>query len=278
MKYIVILFIYFLFSSCNSAKNIENPVAQVFESTLYRTEISDFIPQGTSHEDSILMAQNYIRNWVTHKLLLHKAIENLSGEERNIQRQVEDYRTSLLIHQYKQKLITQRLMDEINDEEIESYYNEQENNFVLSTPIVQALFIILPKNAPNLKEVKKWYKSEHAADQESLEEYCLTHAKKYDKFRNKWIEAKFLLNLIPGEFNTLEREILVNKNIEKEDEENYYFLKIKDMRREQTIAPLSYVRDEIILILKNKKKLQFESELEKQINQEGIRKNYVKIY
>lgn len=169
-------------------------------------------------------------------------------------------------------------MDEINDEEIESYYNEQENNFVLSTPIVQALFIILPKNAPNLKEVKKWYKSEHAADQESLEEYCLTHAKKYDKFRNKWIEAKFLLNLIPGEFNTLEREILVNKNIEKEDEENYYFLKIKDMRREQTIAPLSYVRDEIILILKNKKKLQFESELEKQINQEGIRKNYVKIY
>lgn len=278
MKYIVILFIYFLFSSCNSAKNTENPVAQVFESTLYHTEISDFIPQGTSHEDSILMAQNYIRNWVTQKLLLHKAIENLSGEERNIQRQVEDYRTSLLIHQYKQKLITQRLMDEITDQEIESYYNGHENNFVLSTPIVQALFIILPKNAPNLKEVKKWYKSEQAADQESLEEYCLTHAKKYDKFQNKWIEAKFLLNLIPGEFNTLEREILVNKNIEKEDEENYYFLKIKDMRREQTVAPLSYVRDEIILILKNKKKLQFESELEKQINQEGIRKNYVKIY
>ena len=50
------------------------------------------------------------------------------------------------------------------------------------------------------------------------------------------------------------------------------------MRKDQTIAPLEYVREEIILILKNKKKLQFESELEKQINQEGIRKNYVKIY
>ena len=50
------------------------------------------------------------------------------------------------------------------------------------------------------------------------------------------------------------------------------------MRKDQTIAPLEYVRDEIILILKNKKKLQFENDLEKQINQEGIRKNYVKIY
>ena len=30
--------------------------------------------------------------------------------------------------------------------------------------------------------------------------------------------------------------------------------------------------------LKNKKKLQFENDLEKQINEEGVRKKYVKIY
>ena len=46
----------------------------------------------------------------------------------------------------------------------------------------------------------------------------------------------------------------------------------------QTLAPLDYVRDEITLILKNKKKLQFENDLEKQINEEGVRKKYVKIY
>ena len=48
---------------------------------------------------------------------------------------------------------------------------------------------------------------------------------KYDKFNNKWIEVKYILNLIPGDFNTLEKEILVVKNIEKEDDDNYYFLK-----------------------------------------------------
>lgn len=264
--------------SCKQDKNTELPVAQVFESSLYHSEIADFIPQGTSPEDSIIMAQNYIRNWVTQKLLLHKAIENLSGEEANIQKQVEDYRTSLLIHQYKQKMIEQRLMEDIGEQDIESYYNEHENNFVLATPIVKAIFFILPQNAPNLKEVKKWFKSEKAEDQESLEDYCLTHARKYDKFGNQWIEAKYLLNLIPGDFNSLEQAILSRKSIEKEDDENLYFLKVSDMRKDQTIAPLEYVREEIILILKNKKKLQFESDLEKQINQEGKRKNYVKIY
>lgn len=278
MRFIIIIIAFTLFISCQRNLPRETPVAQVFESALYHAEISDFIPKGTSREDSILMAQNYIRNWVTQKLLLHKAIENLSGEEANIQKQVEDYRTSLLIHQYKQKLIAQRLMEDINDTEVEKYYTEHENNFVLATPIVKAVFFILPKNAPNLKEVRKWFKSDKATDQESLEDYCLTHARKYDKFQNKWIEAKYLLNLIPGDYNTLEQNILNRKDMEKEDDENYYFLKIKEMRNTQTIAPLDYVRDEIILILKNKKKLQFESDLEKQINQEGIRKNYVKIY
>ena len=54
--------------------------------------------------------------------------------------------------------------------------------------------------------------------------------------------------------------------------------KSNEMRHEQTLAPLDYVRDEITLILKNKKKLQFENDLEKQINEEGVRKKYVKIY
>ncbi len=278
MRVIYLLTILFCLCACRQKKTTEIPVAQVFENYLYRNEVADFIPHGTAPEDSLLMAQSYIRNWVTQKLLLHKAIENLSGEDMNIQKQVDDYRTSLLIYQYKQKLIAQRLMDEISESEIENYFNGNEKNFVLATPIVKAVFFILPKTAPNLKEVKKWFLSDKATDQESLEEYCLTNARKYDKFQNKWIEVKYILNLIPGDFNTLEKEILVSKNIEKEDDDNYYFLKIKEMRREQTIAPIDYVRDEIVLILKNKKKLQFENELEKQINQEGIRKNYVKIY
>lgn len=278
MRLITIIAAFILLFSCQRNLPQHTPVAQVFENFLYQSEISDFIPKGTSKEDSILMAQNYIRNWVTQKLLLHKAIENLSGEEGRIRKLVEDYRKSLLIHQYKQKLIAQRLVDDIDEAEIQKYYDEHENNFVLPTPIVRAVFFILPKSAPNLKEVRKWFVSDNADEQENLEDYCLTHARKYDKFQNKWIEAKYLLNLIPGDYTTLSNEILTRKSIEREDEENYYFLKIKELHKAQTIAPLEYVRDEITLILKNKKKLQFESDLEKQINQEGIRKNYVKIY
>ena len=278
MRLILVITTLFLIYSCKQEKKIEKPVAQVFENVLYHNEIADFVPKGTSVEDSILMSQSYIRNWITQKLLLQKAIKNLSNEESNIQKQVEDYRTSLLIHQYKQKLITQRLKEDISNSDIEKYYYENENNFVLSTSIVKAIFFILPKTAPHLKEMRKWFISNEASAQESLEDYCLTNARKYDTFQNKWVAAKSLLNLLPGDFASLNQDILNKRHIEKEDETNYYFLKIKDLKEEQTVAPLEYVHDEITLILKNKKKLQFENELEKQINQEGIEKNYVKIY
>ena len=98
MRFTLLFMLVLIICSCEPQRTQEPPVAQVFESTLSRSEIIDFIPNGTSSEDSLLMAQNYIRNWVTQKLLLHKAIENLSNEEMNIQKQVEDYRTSLYIH------------------------------------------------------------------------------------------------------------------------------------------------------------------------------------
>ena len=144
MKYTTLLILLSLLS-CQRQKQVEQPIAQVFESKLYRSEIKEFVPNNISQEDSAIMAQNYIRNWITQKLLLHKAIENLSGEESKIQKQVEDYRASLLIYNYKQKLIDQKLEDEVNDAEIEDYYQKNQKNFVLSTPIVKALFFIVPK-------------------------------------------------------------------------------------------------------------------------------------
>ena len=107
--------------------------------------------------------------------------------------------------------------------------------------------------------MKKWFKSDKANDQESLEDYCLTHAKKYDKFNNKWIDKIYIKSDSRRFQHIRKKKFWWLKTSKKEDDDNYYFLKIKEMRHEQTLAPLDYVRDEITLILKNKKKLQFET-------------------
>lgn len=89
------------------------------------------------------MSQNYIRNWITKKLLLHKAIENLSEQEKNIHKQVEDYRTILssFINTNK-NLIAQKLQAEIRAQDIENYYEANKQNFILTTPVVKAIFLL----------------------------------------------------------------------------------------------------------------------------------------
>ena len=83
----ILIFIPFLWA-CNDkfAKN-EQPVAKVFDKYLLKSEVSGFIPQGTPSKDSLIMAQSYVRNWITKELLLHKATQNLSDEEKNIRKQ-----------------------------------------------------------------------------------------------------------------------------------------------------------------------------------------------
>lgn len=280
MRYIVVIFLLSLLFSCGFRNKNDNdiPIAKVFDNNLMLSEIRSFIPQNTSREDSILIARNYIKNWISKQLLVHKALDNLTPEEKDIENQVADYRTSLLIHRYKQKLIAQKLEADIAEEEIRRYYETNRYNFILSTPIVKAIFFVLPLSASNLENVRNWVRSDEAHEIENLEEYCIANAKKFDNFNNSWIELKFILNLVPGDTNLQEKAIRKSKYIECEDEENLYFLKITELFQEQNLAPLDYVRSEIIMILKNKKKIDFENELEKNINEEATRKKQVKIY
>lgn len=265
--------------ACNEGfKGQDVPVAKVYDKFLTRSELKELIPRDASREDSLLIAQSYINKWITKELLLHKAQQNLTDAEKNIRKQVEDYSSSLLIHKYKEKLIAQKLSANISDGEINRYYEEHKYNFVLNTPIVRAVMAIIPKSAPNLDKARKWFASKEAKDLEALEEYCITNARKYDNFNDEWIELRGILNLIPVTEETWNKQYKGKNIIEVEDEGNYYFLKIEELKNEKEIAPCSFVKQDIKQILLNSRKMQFEEDLEKQITQEGIQKNHVKVY
>lgn len=273
------LLIVLTFHACKKENtDKEKPVAKVIDKYLYLKEIKDVIPNNSSKEDSIILANSYINQWITKQLLLHKAEINLTEEEKNISKLIDDYRTSLLIYRYKQKLLEQKLKIGINEVDLEEYYNKYKFNFTLNHNIVKALYIKLPKNAPGLKRLKKLYKSEKAKDMEELEEYCLLNAKKFDTFNNTWIPAETLLSRLPIKINNKEKYLKKTSHIEEEDEEYIYFVKIKDFKLRNSIAPFEYVEDDVKEILKNKRKIEFESQLEKELNQDAKSKNLFIIY
>jgi len=256
----------------------EKPVAKVIDKYLYLDEIKYIIPNNSSKEDSLLLARSYINQWITKQLLLHNAELNLTEKEKDITKLINDYRTSLLIYRYKQKLLAQKLKITIEDKDLEKYYNKYKFNFTLNHNIVKALYIKLPKNAPGLVRLKKLYKSENTNDLEELEDYCILNATKFDNFNEEWIPAETLLSRLPIKINNKEKYLKKVTHIEEEDEEYIYFVKIKEYKLRNSIAPLDYVRVDIKGILKNKRKIEFESQLEKELNQDAKDKNLFIIY
>ena len=73
--------------------SIRDPkVASVGKNILYRSELEKVIPSGVAPEDSLMMAEQYIRSWALGKLLLAEADARLSTEQKTIDDQVAEFR------------------------------------------------------------------------------------------------------------------------------------------------------------------------------------------
>ena len=84
-------------------------VAKVGDKLLLRKELAAVLPRGITKPDSINQSKFYIQRWVRQELMLKQAEENLTEDQKDVQRELDEYRTSLIIHRYQQQLINQKL-------------------------------------------------------------------------------------------------------------------------------------------------------------------------
>jgi hypothetical protein len=273
------LILFFALTSCNNNKQESGiPVASIYKKYLFKNEIQKIIPDNTSEQDSTLIANKYIKQWLIKQLLLHKAESNLNSEEKDIQKLIESYRASILTHRYIEKLIDQKLEIKHTDDTLKEYYNKYKSNFILSYDIVKGMYIKIPANAPGIKRIELIYNSNNEKEKEELKNYCLLNATNYDKFDSKWIDLNIILSHLPREDKNLRKNLKKYKHIKVKDEEYIYFVKIIDFQAKLTQAPFEYIKNDIIQIFNNKMRINFENKLEKDLYKEAEEKNIFKRY
>ncbi len=278
-KYSILLIFAVTFYSCNSNKTIDDkPVAKVNDKILYLSTVRDIIQDGTKKEDSLLIAENYTRQWIKKQLIISKAELNLSEEDKDVSKMIEDFRSSLIIHKYQQQLIEQKIDTIISQFDIDNYYKDYSANFILNQNIIKALYIKVPIPVPNLTKIQQLYKSEKEDDWDELEDYCFQNATKFDNFGDRWIYAQELLNKLPGSISDEDRFLRNTKYYETSDLTHHYFVKIQEFELKDNLAPLPFVKENIKKILLTKRKIQFIKDLEENIYRDAESKNKFKIY
>ena len=125
--------------SC-STKDSDNLIASVNEKVLLRSELLSEMPSQL--EDSTYFVEKFINDWIRRQLMLSHSEINLSVDLVIYEKQVEDYRASLLIFAYQQELINQNFDSAISFSDINDYYDSYISEFDLSNNIFKGRFII----------------------------------------------------------------------------------------------------------------------------------------
>jgi len=256
----------------------ENAVARVYDNYLYPEQMKDVFPEKISIEDSITLADNYIKSWVTQELLLKKAELNLSDEKKDVQKQLEDYRNSLILFLYQEELVKQRLDTEVSKAEIEKYYEENKQNFELKENILRAVYVKLDKQNKSVNKIKKWLNDTDADSKAKLNEYCSTQALQFSLDEHNWKTPENFAKETGIEQHKIEQLARYSSTYELDENNGYYIIKTLEYQLKDDISPLEFEEQSIRNIILNKRKLKLIEQLEKDVYKEAAAKNNVEIY
>lgn len=263
----------------NSEKELDKPiVARAGDAVLYEDALMDIVPAGTPSKDSLELIRNFIDNWARESLVIQKAESNLSDEQKNVDKQLQDYRNSLITYIYEKELVKQKLDTVVTDQEIEDYYNKNQNDFELRDNILKVIYVKVNKKAPGIDKLKKWYKSDNMKDREQLASYCHQFASNFYLDDNSWLFFDDLLKEIPIQTYNKELFLQNNKEVEVSDSLYHYFLAIKGYKVRNSISPLSFEKENIHNIILNKRKLQLITKMKEDVYNDAANNKKIEIY
>ncbi len=255
------------------------PVAKAGNTILYADEIPMLTYAGIAEADSVALYQSYINRWAKRELLFQKANENLGYEiRREIEKQVNETRSNLVIYQYQRQMMEQKMDTIVTESQLESYYNQNQETFLLRSTIVKAMFIKLPANIEVATQIRNLAREDDPDKVAELESLCYGYAVKYDDFNEDWITFDRLAVELPLKLADEVSFLRRTPFYEATDSLYSYFVKFRDYRLNSTVAPYEYVKNDIELILLNNRRVNYIQSLENDIYEDAVSKNNYIIY
>lgn len=253
-------------------------VASVGKSRLYRTDLDKVLPDGLSPEDSTRLAQQYINTWASDIIFLEVAEKQLTKEELDVTRELEDYRKSLLKYRYEQRYINDRLDTLVTVEQIETYYREHPDKFVLEIPLVKADFLCISPDSPSLSEFRRNIVSDDVSQMQISDSLAYSSAIKYENFGGRWIE----ITVLARDFGLDYGEMLTYRKgdwIEYSGDTGLLSLAyIREWSPAGKVAPVEYASAQIRDIILSTRKRTLVSSLEQDLLEEALESGKLKVY
>lgn len=266
-------------AACGESATNDRLVASVGEVELRVSTLAAGIPPAANREDSVVLADEFTREWVQRQVLLQQAERSLAQEQNAIEKAVEEYRQSLLVETYQKRLVEQKFQPRITRKDIEDYYKQSRGNFLLRDPIVKGAFALVPKAAPELPALQKAFAALGSGSSVELEQLLYKCSSAHRLFMDTWIALSQVRALFPpGTLTDDYKTLRADKLRKVEADSLVYLLRLVDGLPAGELAPIEHVSQDIYNILLSKRKLDFLSEANRGLYDQAMADNQIKYY
>lgn len=269
------------FAGCNFVNDLvhdDQVVAKACGEKLYLSVLSQYIPDGVTSEDSTRLALQYINSWASDIIFKHTAEAQLSKEDKDVSKELEDYRRSLLRYRYEQRYITDRLDTVITDAHVNEYYEAHKESFTLSRPILKVRFVDLMKDSQNREEILGKLPAEGGSELEDLDSLVYIAAIRYIDNSDVWTDAGALAREFGTDYETMLSHLKNNYILlESEDRGDLRAAYVFQIIR-SGIAPLEYCRPLIKDNILSARRRDLLTGLEQDLLTEALKKKDLVIY
>ncbi|MBP5647411.1 MAG: peptidyl-prolyl cis-trans isomerase [Bacteroidaceae bacterium] len=255
----------------------KTPLVELNGSVLYEEDLLQVLPLGISGQDSIEFSEKYIRNWVEDVMFYQNAERNIP-DTRDIDRLVDNYRRSLIEHEYQRRLLEQKFSAEITEGEIQDFYNDNSGMFLLNESLVKGLFIKIPAKAPELARIRALFTQTDDESFEEIEKYCIRNSARCEFFYDNWRNLAEIEVLMPQSDTPLESLIEKQKSFEMKDEENIYLLNVSEYIGKGGTEPLEYARGKVRMLLINNNEVAYMKKIREELYQSAIDKGLIEYH
>lgn len=278
----LILFTVLLLTACQELPRYfsgEKLLAKVGDKELVVDELVRAIPSGLSEADSAAYAHVFVDRWVRRQLKIQEAEQLFSSSVADIDRQVEEYRQTLLIRKLDQFYVDRMVDTTFTDDQIADYYAAHSTDHRLDHTIVQGAVVRLPKNYLRRSRLKELMGSEQEARRQDFVDMCLKQEFELHRFEGQWVDWADFLMLLP----TLRAEnydkLLTKSGVQEMTDKQYlYLFRIDRVLREGDPMPLEQLRQTIRRVLFKQRQQEILRQYEQTLYESSLEQGLLKLY
>ena len=266
-----------LILSCSNINNDNSNdlIARAGENFLYQNDLPSF----SSRQDSLLRYKNFVELWAKEKLLYDLSLTNLSQSKKNeLDLLIEKFKIDLYINSYKDLIVNSRIDSIVTNEEIESYYNANIDNFTLNETLLKYRYLKVPSDNININRIRRYIQRLSNDDRDFLDSlnFQFAELKVNDSV---WFAERDVISSIEFINQTNKSNFMrVNRLYEIKDDQYINYFIVKDLLKSGNIPPLSYLYDRIKLNIINQRKIDLIKNINKEILNDALQSSKYEIY